>query len=100
MVSDFGAYRWLCCEFRVDGEPVELVISIRTGAGTASGTTHAQVEKRYGSGAHVARLDLAALSERALQLALDRSDVRYIQFFAVQLREPRSLVLSRIWLEP
>lgn len=100
VVSDFGTHRWLCCAFRVDGPPVELVISVRTGASEAGQTTHAQVESRYAAGHHIVRLDLAMLSARARPQPLDLADVRSVQFFAVQLREPRVIVLSRIWLEP
>ena len=98
-VSDFRGYRRLCCAFRVVGEPVDLVISVRTGA-EGGGSTHAQVGRRYEDGDHVVRLDLAALSARARPRPLDLADVRYLQFFTVRPPATRTVVLNRIWLEP
>jgi hypothetical protein len=97
--GDWRGSRRLCCEFRAL-DPVELVISVRTGAGDSLGTTHAQVGREYAAGAHLVRLDLAALAARARPRPLDLSDVRYVQFFAYKLRQRRAVVLSRIWLEP
>jgi hypothetical protein len=99
-VADFRGYRWLCCEFRVVGDPLELVISVRTRAREAGGTTHAQVDQSYPEGRRVVRLDLAAMAARARPEPLDLSDVRSVQFFVVRAREARTVLLSRIWLEP
>jgi hypothetical protein len=98
VVADFGGYRWLCAELRVTDAPLDLVTSIRTGAGTG-GTTHVDVERRYAVGVHVARLDLAALAARGRPAPLDLSDVRYVIFFAIRPRESRAIVLTRVWLE-
>jgi hypothetical protein len=97
--SDFSGHRWLCAELRVADAPLDLVVSIRTGMG-AGGTTHVDVAGRYAVGAHVVRLDLAALADRGRPAPLDRSDVRWVIFFVVRPREPRAIVLTRVWLEP
>ena len=98
-VGDFGGAGWLCCEFEVVGPPLDLVISVRTGAG-AGGTTHADVGRRYPAGTHTARLDLAALAARGRPERLVLADVRSVAFFLIRPREPRTLVLRRVWLEP
>jgi hypothetical protein len=98
-VSDFSGYRRLCWEFRVAGEPADLVVSVRTSAGGEK-TAHAQVGRRYGVGTHVARFDLAAMAARGQPSPLDLSNVRYVQLFAVRLTETRTVVLHRVWLEP
>jgi hypothetical protein len=99
VVSDFGAYRWLCCELRVDDAPLDLVISVRTGGTGHAGTTHAQLPRRYGAGRHVVRVDLWSLAGRGRPSPLDLSDVRAVQFFVVRPDRVRSVVLSGIWLE-
>lgn len=100
VVGDFRGYRRLCCEFRAVDGPAELFVSVRTGTGGPNGTTHAQVGRRYEAGGHLVRLDLAALREGARPRPLDLSDVRYVQLFAYKLPQPRTIVLSRVWLEP
>jgi hypothetical protein len=97
--SDFGGYRWLCAEFRVLDGPLDLALSVRTGAG-AGGTTHVDVGQKYASGAHVVRLDLVVLAERGRPSRLDLSAIRSVIFFVLQPRESRAIVLTRVWLEP
>jgi hypothetical protein len=99
MRSDFSDHRWLCAELHVTDAPLDLFVSIRTGM-NAGGTTHVDVEQRYAVGAHAVRLDLAALAARGRPAPLDRSDVRYVIFFVIRPREPRAIVLTRVWLEP
>jgi hypothetical protein len=84
----------------VIGGPLELVISVRTGTGDPRRTTHAQVGRTYAEGDHVVRLDLGALTAAARPDPLDLSDVRYVQFFTVRPESPRTVLLSRVWLEP
>jgi hypothetical protein len=99
MRADFSGHRWLCAELHVTDAPLDLFVSIRTGM-NAGGTTHVDVEQRYAVGAHVVRLDLAALAVRGRPAPLDLSDVRYAIFFMIRPREPRAIVLTRVWLEP
>lgn len=100
VVADFTGYRWLCCEFRVVGEPAELVTSVRTARGVREHTSHAQVGRAYEVGDHVARFDLADMAARGDPEPLDLAAVRVVQFFAVRLREPRTVVVYRVWLDP
>ncbi|MDB5312716.1 MAG: hypothetical protein JWO38_6918 [Gemmataceae bacterium] len=99
VVPDFRGHRWLCCEFRTVGGPVDLVISVRTGTDDPGRTTHTDVGRSYGEGTHTVRLDLGALAARARPDPLDLSAVRFVQFFAVRPREVRTVLLYRIWLE-
>jgi hypothetical protein len=101
VVGDFRGYRSLCCGFRVVGDPLELVISVRSGTPDRHRTTHAQVGRTYAAGDHVVRLDLAALVAAAEEPdPLDLSDVRYVQFFAVRPTATRTVFLLLVWLEP
>ena len=97
--SDFVGNRWLCADLRVTDAPLDLVISVRTAAPTG-GTTYIAVRRRYAVGAHLIRLDLAALTPHGHPVPLDLSDVRSVIFFLVRPPEPRTVVLSRVWLEP
>lgn len=96
---DFTEYRWLCCAFDVEGGPLELVISIRSGSGDLEETTHYQEMRRYSPGANVVRLDLPAVAPKANPRPLDLTDVWIIQFFLEQPRTPRTIHLQRVWLE-
>lgn len=99
MVGDFSAYRWLCYEFEVAGEPLELATSVRTGT-AGSHTTQIGASQRYPSGTHVARLDLVAGAPRGRPDPLDLSDVRMVIVFMVRPQESRAILLKRVWLEP
>jgi hypothetical protein len=100
VVPDFRGYRWLYCSFEVVGGPLELVFSVRSSVPGRDGTTHAQAEAEYAGGRHIVRLDLAALAARARPAPLDLSDVRYVQLFILRPTEMRTVVVSRVWLEP
>jgi hypothetical protein len=97
--GNFGSHRWLCAEFQVVGAPLELVISVRTGRGGASGTTHTDIARTYAGATHIARLDLAAMASQGRPEPLELSDVRSVIFFLVRPRESRTIILKRVWLE-
>ncbi|QJW98038.1 hypothetical protein [Frigoriglobus tundricola] len=99
-VGNFSGYRWLCYEFRVVGAPVALATSVRTGTGAPDRTAHADVQQQYASGSHVARLDLEQLAAQGRPERLDLSDVRAVILFMVRPQQPRTIVLTRVWLEP
>jgi hypothetical protein len=96
---DFRAYRWLCCSFTVEGEPLELVLSVRSGPGLWTETTHYQQQRVHPAGEHLVRLDLAAIAPKARPYPLDQSDVLIIQFFLDHPAKARALTLHGIWLE-
>ncbi|HEX4608179.1 MAG TPA: hypothetical protein VH092_08230 [Urbifossiella sp.] len=100
IVTDFRGYRWLCCAFRVTSGPVELVTSVRSGVVGRTGTTHAQVGRRFPTGDHLLRLDLPALAAKARPDPLELADIRCVQFFVVNTPEDVVLDISRVCLEP
>ena len=100
VVGDFDGYRWLCYEFQVIGAPLELATSVRTGVGGPDRTTHTDVAQWYTRGTHIARLDLAAMAAQGRPERLDLSDVRSVILFVVRPQESRTIVLTRVWLEP
>jgi hypothetical protein len=99
VIRDFTAYRWLCCSFRVEGEPLELTTKVRSGPGAWGGSTHYQEEGRYAAGEHVFRLDLTAVAPKARPRPLDLSDVSTVQLFVIRPETTRTVYLRRIWLE-
>ncbi len=99
-VSNFGGYRWLCYEFRVVGAPLALATSVRTATSAPDQTAHTDVQHPYASGSHIARLDLEQMAAQGRPARLDLSDVRAVILFIVRPQEPRTIVLSRVWLEP
>lgn len=99
VVGDFSGYRWLCYEFQVIGEPLELATSIRTGMNDPSQTAHAEIAQRHAVGHHVARLDLTAMAAQGRPERLNLSDVRSVILFVVRPQESRTILLTRIWLE-
>ncbi len=98
-VADWSRYRWVNCEFRAL-EPLEMVISVRTRSSEPNRTTHSQVGRIYTTGEHTIRLDLHALREKGRRGPLDLTDVRYYQLFVYRIKQPTTVVVSRIWLEP
>ena len=99
-MGDFDGYRWLCYEFQVIGAPLELATSVRTGVGGPDRTTHTDVAQWYTRGTHIARLDRAAMAAQGRPERLDLSDVRSVILFVVRPQESRTIVLTRVWLEP
>ena len=100
VTSDVRGYGRLNCAIRVLDEPVGLVVSVRTGRDGAKGSAHAQVGRVYAPGEHVIELDLPALVAQGDPVPLDLSDVLYVQFFVVRITSPRTIEISRIWLNP
>lgn len=100
VVGDFRGHRRLCCAIRVDGDPLGLVISVRSATADPRRTTHAQVGRTYPEGDHKVCLDLADLAAAGRPDPLDLSDVRHVQFFTVRPATPRTVFISRVWLEP
>jgi hypothetical protein len=96
---DFSAYRALCCSFTVHEEPVELVISLRSGPGEKGATTHYQQSRLFVPGRHVFQLDLAAIAPQANPRPLDLGDIWIIQFFLDQPTKMRTIDLHRVWLQ-
>jgi hypothetical protein len=99
VLADFRGYRWLCAEFEVVDAPLELAISVQTRSSNPHLTTHTDVERRYPPGNYTVRLDLAVMAAAGDPEPLDLSDVHEVIFFALRLQEPRTIVLSRVWLE-
>jgi len=99
ITGDFRGYRRLCCSFGVEGGPLEVVISVRSGAGEGRPTTHYQTGRVYGSGPHTVRLELPEVAPRARPRPLDLSDVRAVQFFTTDLTQPRTMLIRAVWLE-
>jgi len=99
ILRDLRAYGWLCCSFAVEGGPLEVVISLRSGSGQEGETTHYQVQRTYPTGDNLARLNLAAIAPKAEPLPLDLSDVWIIQFFMVRPEKTHSIQVYRVWLE-
>jgi hypothetical protein len=97
---DFRGYRSLACSFTVEDTPVELAISLRSGSGDVSETTHYQEAHLFPPGKHIARFDLAAIAPKANPRPLDLADVWIIQFFMDRPGTPHTIELHRIWLEP
>ncbi len=96
---DLSAYHSLCCSFTVADEPLELVISLRSGSGDPGETTHYQESRLYAPGKHLIRLSLPAIAPKANPRPLDLADVWIIQFFLDQPQRMRTIYLHRIWLE-
>jgi hypothetical protein len=96
---DFSAYREMCFAFTVCDEPLELVISVRSGPGEADKTTHYEVRQTYAAGAHVFRLNLPSIVPQARPHPLDLADLWIVQFFIDRPQQPRTIELHRIWLE-
>jgi hypothetical protein len=99
VACDFRGYRWLCADFQVVGTPLELAISVRTRSSNPRVTTHSDVGRRYTTGEHTVRLDLAAMAAKGDPERLDLSDVRGVIFFVIRPQETRTIVLARVWLE-
>jgi hypothetical protein len=95
---DFRGHRWLCAEFTTEGEPYNLYLSMRTGV-AGGGTTHVDVGRVFPPGRHRVRLDLDAIGPKADPVPLELDDVRYVQFFVVKPKEPRAVLIHRVWLE-
>lgn len=99
VVRNLSDYRWLCCEFAVESEPLELVLSIRGGPDDSGHSSHYQVARRFSPGDHVARLDLPAVAPLALPRPLDLADIWFVQLFVVKPDSPRTICVRRIWME-
>lgn len=96
---DFRGYQWICCSLEVFGEPLHMVISIRGGPLEEGHTRHIQFGRRYEPGIHKVRLALKELTNPVNGPPLDLADIRTVQFYVIQPREPRSIQIRRIWLE-
>lgn len=98
---DFRGYGYLCCELEVVGGPVDWVTSVRTAKADGKHTSRGQVGRRFAPGGHVVRIELASLEAwaEARGEPMNLADVRWIQFFTMNLSAPRTVVLRRVWLE-
>jgi hypothetical protein len=98
VVRDWNGYHRICCAFAVEGEPLQVVFSLRT-EGRHGHTTHYQVEKRYEPGEQTACLDLATAVAAGRPDPLDLGDVRKFHVFIIRPGHPHVLWLHRIWVE-
>jgi len=98
IVSDWTGRRRLCCTFRVIGEPLVVVCSLRDRA--IQGTSrHYQFEKNYPPGEHQVSMELATIAPLAHPEPLNLRAVHTFQVFTYRPATARTLLLHRVWLE-
>lgn len=96
LCSNWSGYRRLCCHLVVPDSPLRLGIRVRTGRGDTK-MTQTGFEGLCEPGEHQIAVDLQQVQR--LSPELDLSRVHSLYLFARDLHKPRSLRVSRIYLE-
>jgi hypothetical protein len=99
VVRDWRGYRRLSWSFLVEGEPLELVFSVRDGPDAHGRTSHYQVGRLWPAGKHTMTVNLALAAVRAEERPLNLSNIAWVQVFVEKPKQPRGIRLLRIWLE-
>ena len=101
IVRDWTGWRRLCCTFRVVGESLVVVCSLR-GRSVQGDIVHYQFEKNYLPGEHQAfswNWPRGFAPSRFRPEPLDLRAIHYFQVFIYRPKTARTLWLHRIWLE-
>lgn len=99
VVSDLIQYHKLFVSFTLEGEPLELVLSIRGGPVEGEHTNHFQVAQKFPPGFHTIWLSLDSAYKFAKPHGLDLSEVASVQLFVVRPALPRTIHVRRVWVE-
>ncbi len=99
VVRDWSAYRTLRCELFFRGEPLDLRLSIRDGRKVIRPQRRFDWHAHLAAGRHTIRIDLDAVARGGEFAPVDLARVQSFHFGLAGLRQPRTVVLERIYLE-
>jgi hypothetical protein len=99
VVSDWSAYRTLRCELSFRGEPLDVWLSIRDGRQVRRPQRRFEWQARLAAGRHTVRIDLDAVAKGEEFAPIDLTRVQSFHFGLAGLRQPRTVLLERIFLE-
>ena len=99
VVRDWSAYRTLRCELFFRGAPLDLRLSIRDGRKVIRPQRRFDWHAHLAAGRHTVRIDLDAVARGGEFAPVDLARVQSFHFGLAGLRQPRTVVLERIYLE-
>ena len=99
VVNDLHGYRKMCVSFTLEGEPLDLALSIRGGPIEGKHTNHYQVGQSFPPGSHTMRLSLDAAYKFGKPHGIDPSEVYFVQLFVVRPTVARTIRIHRVWVE-
>lgn len=99
VVADWHGWQRLCCEFSIDGEPMELLISIRDGRRVQAPQVRFDLVQQFPAGQHQVKIELPSLERGDAYAPLDLTRIQSFHLSAPGLQTERVILLHRIYLE-
>lgn len=99
VVADWHGWQRLCCEFSIEGEPMELLMSIRDGRQIQAPRVRFDLVQQFPAGRHHVEIDLPSLARGDAYAPLDLTRIQSFHLSAAGLQTERVILLHQLYLE-